>query len=410
MPTPKLNQETITRIRDLLAKGKKQKEIAAELKCAQGTVAKVKAGGFDNDGRPDPTDARINQLEGLLHQRDDEINYLKKKVKTAQRDAVDFDAIIEAIQGMVTPLTPPARLNPDYSKEVEEDVALVLSDGHWDAMICKRNNNGLEEFNPDIAIARAEHLTSTLIEWCSVNLQAHCFNRLWLLCLGDFGNYRIHNAEKHSAHKNAIKSGLWAGQLISMMAWDLAQHFPRVECVFVSGNHGRQKEVSKKDYNEPTNSYDYLAAKTAEIYCTDCDRIGFIIPESFTTVVNIRGWNYHLSHGDDILSVMGIPYYGIDRKTLRLVRLHSVLNTKIDVNIMGHFHEGFYRPNTFPRMLVNGCFPATDPFAHNKCDGYVEPMQFAFGIHDHRPISWPLPIYLKGGGDKRQGRYDVDIV
>jgi transcriptional regulator with XRE-family HTH domain len=411
MPTPKISPQKVKLIKKLLAEGKTQREVAKEAGVAAGTVAKTKAGSHDSSPMPDPTNQKINELEGKLHQRAEEVRYLNKKLKSAQSKAVDFDAIVDHLQSMVTPLQAPSpMLDFDADKsEVSEDVGLILSDGHWDALISKRNNNGMEDFSPEIALARAEHLTSTLVEWCIGNLSKHKFDRLWLFGLGDFGNYRIHGAEKHSAHKNAIKSALWAGQLLSLIASDLSQYFPRVSCTFVPGNHGRQGDVAKKDYQEPSNSYDYLAAKTSQIYCTDCDRIDFAIPDSFTTFVVARGWNFHCSHGDDIQSNRGIPWYGVDRKTLKLVQMHAAVDRKIDATLMGHFHEGIIRPNRFPRMIVNGAFPATDPFANNACDGYSDPMQIAFGIHDHRPISWTLPIFLKGGNDKREGRYVIDI-
>jgi hypothetical protein len=375
-------------------------------------VAKVKSGGHDIDKtQVDPTNQEIIRLEGRLAQATRDNAWLKKRIKTVQQQGADFDALIDAVEPMIAALKPPKLGGRrKTSGKTQEDVGLILSDGHWDSIITPESVNGLEDFNPQVMLARAEHLVTTLKEWCFDDLKMHDFGTCHVFGLGDFINGIIHKANHYSAFHNACQSAIMAGELIAQIMGDLAHEFPCVKGYFVPGNHGRLDAHLKKNFMEPQNSFDYLAARVAKIACRSYENIEFAIPNSFTTIVNVRGWNYELSHGDDVISHSGTPYYGLDRKTQRIVNLSNVTGQKVDVVMQGHFHQAGYQPNKVPRLFLNGAFVATDQFAKNAMHAYIDPMQWAFGIHDKYSVSWPLPIYLKGGGDKRENRYTVEDI
>lgn len=338
----------------------------------------------------------VNQLEGQLLVQRDENRLLKAQLAATQKNETTLKVLAEEVKQLVHPIPPYNEMWKRQAKgPTKESLVLHLSDGHHDSVILPHRVQGLEAHDFNVAMARGEHLVDGLLNFTQNNMASHQFETLYILAYGDHTQGEIHGAVHHTHFGNMMRNCLAIGQFHSQMFRDLAAWFPEVKILYLSGNHGRRKEVAKKDYHASWDSWDYLIAETAKSYCSDLYNVEFIIPDSFSAVMEIEGFNFCCFHGDDIKGWMGIPWYGIERKTRRLTALTSAHDRKIDYYCLGHFHACATQQCLKGETIINGAWPACDPYSFNALDGYNEPMQMLHGVHEKQGVSWRLPIKLK---------------
>lgn len=338
----------------------------------------------------------VNQLQGKLALAQDEIRNLKQQLQVAQKADMTLKALAEQLDDMISPVPPPY---PMWKKQqrgpVKETCVLHLSDGHHDLVVLPHMVQDYERHDFNISMARAENLVETVIDYTQNNLALSSFDTLWVLAYGDHTSGEIHGSDKRSHFGNMMRNCLAIGQLHAQMLRELSAWFPNVKVLYLSGNHGRRKEVRKKDYHAAWDSWDYLIGEIAKSHLRDCVNVDILIPDSFSAVVEIEDWNFCCFHGDDIKGWAGIPWYGICRKTQRLTALSSAHDRRIDYYCMGHFHALGVQQSIKSETIVNGSWVGCDPFVFNALDGYNEPMQLLHGVHKRRGATWRLPIKLR---------------
>lgn len=324
------------------------------------------------------------------------VNQTLLKTKNELKRAQIKNSIIQTLANnlIIVPIKPlPKKIKNKKQGQKIEHLVLHLSDGHVDHVIEKESTGGLEEYNFDIATARAETLIEEVINWTN-NLDNHRFVKLWILAYGDHVNGEIHNAVEVSQWRNAFKSAEGCGKLHALMFRDLAAVFADIHVIYLPGNHGRRSK--RKDYERPQNNWDYLVARIAKLSCASLDNVHFHIPNSFSLAIDINGHGFYLTHGDDIRSWNGIPFYGIQRKTQRLTALSSVTKQDLKYFCMGHFHQPSTLSNLNGEVLINGAWLATDPYIFEFHSGYTEPCQLLHGVHKDHGVSWRIKINMKG--------------
>ena len=359
----------------------------------------------------DPTDERVLELESEVAHLTEERNHARRAAKANSKYMGLFKAATEVIEGrMSKPLKslPKARrLNKRFT--VEEDLVLHLSDGHHDQVITPVETGGLEEYNFPISCARAERLVDTTIEYTQEHLATYKFRNLWILANGDHTSGEIHGHEKRSYFRNQFNNTLAIGQLHALMIRDLAPYFEQVNCVYVPGNHGRR--TIKKDHYGAHENWDYLVAKTAQLWCRELPNVEFLIPNAYSANLNINGVGFHMCHGDDIRSNLGVPFYGMVRRQSKLMALNNITDTlRIRYFCMGHHHVAASLADLDGELIVNGAWPANDQFSYNAFAGYREPCQLLHGVNPKYGITWRMLVRLKHDAEHDgPKRYKVEI-
>lgn len=399
---PRHTQETIDKVATALKLGKmNQAAIGRKLKVSQQFVKKVKEGVAIARVEPtvaasaDPTDARVLQLEAKEVANKDEIRRLKLAYKAAQRKNSLFEAIADEARTTITPIKPLPKVRkvPSSEKKIRESCVLCLSDGHHDAVIKPHQVAGLESHDFNIALRRAEQYVDTVIRFTQRTLANYDFHTLYILAHGDHTSGDIHGSVDHSHYRNAFRNCLAIGQMHSLIFRDLAAVFPKIHVLYLSGNHGRR--TPKKEYHGPMNNWDYLVAKVAEQHCANLENVDFLIPDSFSANLEIEGHGFTVSHGDDIRSFSGLPWYGIERKVRRWTALNAAVSRKISYYHFGHFHTATSMANLNGEVLINGAWIATDPYVYNSLSTFNEPCQIMHGVHRDHGISWRLHVKLR---------------
>jgi transcriptional regulator with XRE-family HTH domain len=430
----KLTKAKVKKIKQHLAENKlTQPEIAKKFKVSRSLVSNIATGRAHKDVEGpeappkaargqrkklpdyDPTDERVLELEAdVVHLRE-ERNHARLQLKAASKSKGLFEAMSEEMERVVQPYSalPPAR--KAFSKagkaSVTEHLVLHISDGHHDQTVVPEECGGLERYNFPTSVVRGEKLIDTVLKWTQQTLAPQFrFPELTVLAYGDHTSGEIHGAVNRSYFKNQFKNSLAIGQFHALMYRDLAPYFDMMNVVYVPGNHGRRS--LKKNHHGAHDNWDYLVAKTAEMYCADMPNVHFTIPNSFSVNLDICGNGFCVFHGDDIRSNMGIPWYGLERRQRRYAALGRVMKgVSIRYFCCGHFHRPGSVSEVDGELLINGPWVATDAYAYNALSAYSEPTQLLHGVNEKHGITWRLPIKLKDDVREQSGpkRYKIDL-
>jgi hypothetical protein len=106
-------------------------------------------------------------------------------------------------------------------------------------------------------------------------------------------------------------------------------------------------------------------------------------------------FNFALNHNSDVMSYMGIPYYGLDRKARRVDSLYGM---KIHYKLGGHFHVP---ANLGDETILNGTMVGGSDLSVNKMQMATMPSQKIFyfdrdhGIHRESNLYLADPVILE---------------
>jgi len=346
---------------------------------------------------PDPFDPRETTITRLK----DELAELRAQVRSRQGESVVVQVLEEAIRSHaqalpVTTKRPP----PSSDADVEEDILALFSDQHADQIVKAERVLGFEEYGWPQFCRRFERWVDTLISWSQNHLAGHSFPRLWIAALGDAVEGDQHGASKHTTWGNTMKAALSVGDVLAQGIADLSEYFPEIIVVGVPGNHPRWSK--KIDWRGAHESFDYLtlvqAATRLQGYI-DEGRVTIHAPDAYQAVVNIRGYNFLLSHGHEVKSWNGIPFYGLERKNRRIQTLFSQKDVQLHYHCIGHFHQAASMATPAGELFINGAWPRTSEFAFDALAAANNPMQMLFGVHEERGVTWRLPVYVAEGAD-----------
>jgi len=378
-------------IRKALAGGKSQRDVASQFGISQSYVCDIATG---KAGYRLSKDSQVQKLRDKSAEK-------QKTVRESLRAEYLFDEAISVISKLPALIPPPI---PKLAKGgITESAVLHMSDGHHDQVVRKSEVGGLEEYNFKISCRRAANLVDSTLRFTKVTLSNFNFQELVVFAHGDHTSGQIHGAEARSSFKNQFKNTLAIAQLHSMMLRELAAFFPKVRVLYLSGNHGRVTD-QKQFPGGGHNNWDFMVGKTCQTICRDINNIEFSIPDAWSQIIDVQGYNFHVSHGDDIGGKMGQPWTGLRARHERLAPLH---HERIDYYCIGHHHTYGDVSGNGVSYLTNGAWIATDPYAYNSLGVAGEPTQLLHGVHKDHGVSWRLPLRLRDG--KNSNRYSDAI-
>lgn len=373
---------------------------------------------------PTEQDERIEELKNqveILEKKNLELSDKAKdyarKANQAERVGILFDMLSKQILNDTPAMSKsaPKPTKQKRQKRIVETAGLHISDGHVDQLIPYEIVQGLERYDFLAACHRAAKIVDTVRDHITVNLaRTYAIEDIYVFVGGDMSSGGIHGLTKHTEWRNACKGAIAAGELIAYILSDIASFMRNVYVVWVSGNHGRFGK--RKDYYGAQENWDYIsaihAATRLQEYVND-GRIQFMVPNAWTAGVRVYDWNFSLNHGDDVKSWNSIPFYGIERRTRRLTALGALKNLVPNYHLLGHYHTRYEQQITTGEVMLNGSWPATDPYALESKAAFSRPMQNFFGVHPEKGISWRMPIYLRSNEwekeERKSARYDVTI-
>ena len=352
----KINAAKAAHIKADIAGSMTQAAIAKKYKVSRSTVSDIATGRIHKEvpwpnGEPvpkksggqrkkiadhDPTNKRILELEAEVIHLTDERNRERVKNKASAKTQGLFRAISLEMDERIKPFKAlPSQFECNPKAQIVEHCVMHLGDGHHDQVVRPEEVGGLEDYNFPVSCCRAERYVNTVVEWTHNTLAPKFyFPVLWVLAYGDFTSGEIHRACERSYYRNQFKNCLAIGQLHALMYRDLAAHFEQVNVLYLAGNHGRR--TPKKDYLGAHDNWDYLCGEVARLHCRELENVYFTIPDAWSANININGVGFNVSHGDDVRSNLGIPWYGMVRRQKGLIALGAAAGAKgVAISVVG---------------------------------------------------------------------------
>ena len=268
---------------------------------------------------------------------------------------------------------------------------LVASDWHVEQRVLARETNGLNEFNLDIASARANRFFTAglrLIKLLNQDVQIHT---VVLGLLGDFITGQIHESMVEKNQLPPTQAIVFAqNHLISGIELILNNSPYRLLVVCKMGNHSRNTDKSRIGV-ENGHSYEFLMYLSLKHYFKGQeDRVEFIVDDSFHTYVDIYNETYRFNHGHTIKFQGGvgglfIPAY---KKIAKWDQAKSATRT-----IVGHHHTYLDGGN----FHCNGSLIGFDERAAGEGFSYEPPIQTLLLVDKKRGQTCKWPIYVGEG-------------
>ena len=184
----RLTKKKVEKIKQAIADGTKQTEIAKRFKASRSVVSDIATGRVHKDvewpgGEPptpkraggqhknipdyDPTDKRVMELEAeIVHLTDGaEPRAAEGQGRGEDRRPVQGRSPRKWTSGSSRSVRLPPAFEFRRKAQIVEHCVMHLSDGHHDQVVRPEEVGGLEDYNFPISCARAERYVNTVVEW-----------------------------------------------------------------------------------------------------------------------------------------------------------------------------------------------------------------------------------------------------
>jgi len=253
----------------------------------------------------------------------------------------------------------------------------LWSDWHIGECISKIEISGINEFSPAIASRRVKQLISSTKKY----IQTISPSSVYIMGLGDYISGNIHSELLEGSTQGVVEQVEFAGDLIGSAYTEISECTDRPVHFYglATDNHGRLEKKPRYKGRYKSN-LSYLTLQYAKSIIPKDSRKTFHILPQIAVTIPCRDVNILITHGDQIKTYTGIPYYGIERFYSReLIKCHRGQRKLFDYVCMGHFHS----PTLLNRnLIINGSLVGISEYGAAK-GYYSEPCQLLLLFEKH---------------------------
>ncbi len=322
----------------------------------------------------------------------EERDYWRRRAGAYQKELLEQEGFLKAVASLVPqiPLTKPPKVDRNKKKS-DLQLVCLLSDHHIGRTISRTEMEGLNEFDFDIWASRWWECVRKIITFKEIFDPQHNIETCWLCFLGDMMNDEHREENLATNQFKNVRGILKGGSVIAQGIQVLLSHFKRVDATGIIGNEPRLdlKRTAKHQYN----NFDFLLYQVVRMLLaaeTQKKRFTFLIPLSSEIVVQRQGWKILLSHGHEVRSWAGIPYYGIDRRRAREQDMRRPQGG-FDFWFFGHFHT----PSDLRgKDYGNGSLCGGDEYAKSGLAAYSRPSQKLLALTLKHGITYQMNLWL----------------
>ncbi len=351
--------------------------------------------------------------EELKREHDEEKQQLRRElsekdsvIKEYRKEHGRLEVFFNRVISYVTPIKPLTSIFKEVYRRIndvsESEVVPVkhITDSHMGSVQEADEIEHFNEFSPEICEKRNLGFTKRFIDWVSLHRGVYNIKNCHVIMTGDLISGDIHDELRVTNAFPAPEQVVRAAQIHTQQIALLAPYFEKVTVDFLTeDNHSR---LTKKPQAKEAglNSYGYLVAKLMEAYLVKHTNVIFNIHPMHEKVIQVSNRNYLITHGHGIKAWMGIPWYGIERRTAReatarqsLIMEDVKLAKEIGFNkiIHGHFHVPF----DTPLYSCGGSVSGTDAYDHQS-GRHANPCQSAWMVHPKHGEFNRVNFQLKG--------------
>lgn len=264
--------------------------------------------------------------------------------------------------------------------------SLCCSDWHVNEVVTLESTNGENEYNPAIAMKRAERLFQGFAWYTDLLATKQDLVGIWVPLIGDILDTEIH---VDGSRLNELSPMEAVGHALDCYAPGirmLAKAFPKVPITIHTqrGNHGRiDRRVPASKVNEYSVEfvlYQWLARELRGVAEVHVGKAG-------TTYARILGHTVRLHHGDAFGYQGGVGGIQVPAKRWHL---RAQRTREAAFSLIGHWHT--YDPSS--DVLINGSLKGPDAYSNFRELGNEAPRQAAFAIDAQRGRVFDRPIYV----------------
>jgi len=331
------------------------------------------------------------------------VKILEQEIKAAAKVMALEDRLEDCFQETIPtlPAAPPLWKYKLTDATTVETIVSVVSDLHGFEEVSAERTRGHNVYTPEVMCQRMANMSAAEASILAA-LQAGGWrfpNRVVAL-LGDNVSGTIHELERHAHGTNVVLAVDGVAYLLAQYIRTACQMHDKVFVVGVGGNHGRLPDARRKQMKDPTRTWDYMIYLMLRHLLKDQPNVEFWFPDAWAAQVQIEGLEFMLNHGDDIKSWNGIPYYGIDRRTNRILALEASRGNKIDYQLFGHFHTSSQLATAAGETFMNGCVIGGNEFALEALAAAGPPKQWMLQVHEEMGVTGRWPLRLDTDRDK----------
>lgn len=319
-----------------------------------------------------------------------ELSQKEAAIKEYRREHGKLEVFFNRVIACIDPISPLdsvfEKMWRKRNKAVSEITPVMHNtDAHMGAVQLPDEIEHFNEFNPEICDRRILGFTKGFVDWVILHRGPYNIRNAHVVFTGDLLSGDIHEELRITNAFPVPEQVVRAAQIYSQQLALLAPYFETVTAHFLTeDNHSR---LTKKPQAKEAgmNSYGYLIGKLIEAYISKHENVVFNIYPMHEKVIQVGNMNYLIAHMHGVKAWMGIPWYGIERRTARestarqsLIMSDVSRAKEIGFNKMvgGHFHAPF----DTPLYSGGGSVSGTDAYDH-QAGRHAAPSQSAWMIH-----------------------------
>lgn len=304
-----------------------------------------------------------------------------------------------------------------------QEAVLLLSDMHYGLAVLEEETGGIGYYTKEVYNKRLNNLVNTALKITNLHRKNHKLDTLHICFLGDIvhgcndsGKWGFLHMEQNVADQ---VFGIIPTIIESILK--LKSFYKNIKIYCVYGNHGR---VGKRGVEKKFVNFDYMIYQTLKGYLKNQKDIDFVIPKSPFCIAQVMNKKLLLTHGSEVRSWQGIPWYGLTRTEQKYKSLiertkteNKIINelnnddfkdmTKeeiirytmqymktFDYLITGHFHTlGEVETTSGGRIILNSCFAGGDDYSITDLISASTPAQKFFGVNrDGKTWSYDIEL------------------
>lgn len=359
---------------------------------------------------PRKTEAdKLADAEQIIGLKNRELAEARALIKKLTQESLDAKVIRENIYNIAAyDPDPPEWLVRSKAGSNRGCPVTIWSDFHYGEVVFKNQVGGVNEYNKQIARARAKKLVETTIDLAHNHMgNAKATYPGAVICLG--GDMLGGDIHEELAKTNDRTTQQSIEDLIDILAAGIetmASHFGKLFLPCVVGNHGRStKKMQAKDRVFTSHEWNVYCALARHFKASK--NIRFLISDSADARFNVYGHRYMLTHGDSLGVKGGDGIIGalgpILRGSLKTHRSESQIDQEYDTLVIGHWHQ----PLWLPGVIVNNSLKGYDEYARLFLRApYSRPSQMLWFNHPTHGITARWEVYLEPPLERSATRSD----
>lgn len=319
------------------------------------------------------------RLQNAAHRKD-----IRKAIQAKLRSERLSEMIVNSLQR----LDPPERINlNDRPAKQEEEVVILVSDCQIGSKAHQDYVRGVTKFDSVVFLQRAQVFTRAIAKIIRDRSLVSRLSCLRVFLLGDIiDGDGIFGSQPYELDQSVIDQVVTGAQALSTMISSWSAMVPQVKVHAIPGNHG-----AIGYHKSPRDNWEYLIYEMMKLQLKDHDAISFDNNRSPFTTVDVQGWRFLLTHGDEIRG--RIP---VNAAVHREGDWRGLLKEQqFDYYVFGHHHRQISIETNGGEIFCNGCWPGGSAFSIGKLQLISRPSQLVLGVTRAEGVNWRYRVDLE---------------